>query len=537
MLGGTDRQFIYNNNGVADGGDAYYDNSTGNFGIGTNAPEARLHLVSDDETTTPFRIDAQVLPLQWWNLSWTKRNEITITGSASDLTDFPVLINLTYDSDMKADFSDIRFAQQSGLLTYWIESYTSSISARIWVKIPNLPTTGTSVYLYYGNPVAVSVSDPSVCPGGAPGGVCCNYSDNFSDGNYNGWTVAGGTWSASEFYLKGTTDASGIYTTDSVIPSGPKEWLFRIKNHGTGGSDDQYHPRMMWSSDNDYLKVYLRTYASTDQYLQFIQKVAGVETVLHQNNKYNYHSEAGNWFWIKVTKSGNAAKFRVWKDGTTEPTSWDWEGTYSSSLIDSGQFYNRVELTNASGVGLDDIRVRRLASPEPTASTGSEEEVPPPSLQTAIALEPLTGNLGIGTDDPNGYRLFVAGSAYSTGGWSSSDARWKKNVTPIEYALETVLKLRGVKYDWNLEAYPDQGFTTDRQIGLIAQEVERIIPEVVHADPDGFKSLSYEKLSAILIEAIKELEKEKNQQIEELKHELEALENRLESLERGNILE
>jgi len=120
----------------------------------------------------------------------------------------------------------------------------------------------------------------------------------------------------------------------------------------------------------------------------------------------------------------------------------------------------------------------------------------------------IAGNIGIGTTDPGSYKLYVAGSAYSTGGWSGSDIRWKKNISPLEGSLDKVNQLQGVSYDWNLEEYPDEGFSGSRQVGLIAQEVETVIPELVHTDDNGYKSVSYEKLTAVLVEALKELKTE-----------------------------
>jgi len=120
------------------------------------------------------------------------------------------------------------------------------------------------------------------------------------------------------------------------------------------------------------------------------------------------------------------------------------------------------------------------------------------------------GNVGIGTADPAGYKLYVAGAAYSTGGWSGSDARWKKDITPLENSLNNVLKLQGVHYYWKTDEYPDKGFTKEKQIGLIAQDVEKVIPELVNTSEDGYKSVSYEKLTAVLVEAVKELKAENN---------------------------
>lgn len=95
----------------------------------------------------------------------------------------------------------------------------------------------------------------------------------------------------------------------------------------------------------------------------------------------------------------------------------------------------------------------------------------------------------------------------------------KKNIEPLGNSLDKVNQLQGVNYDWRIDEYPDQGFTEERQIDLIAQDVEEVIPEIVHANDDGYKSVSYEKLTAVLVEAAKE----QQSQIEEPKAENEEL--------------
>jgi hypothetical protein len=88
-----------------------------------------------------------------------------------------------------------------------------------------------------------------------------------------------------------------------------------------------------------------------------------------------------------------------------------------------------------------------------------------------------------------------------------SDSRYKQDITPIDSALEKITQLHGVTFRWNQREYPRRFFSNDPQIGLIAQDVEAIIPEVVLTDKDGFKSVTYDKLTAVLIEAVKEMKK------------------------------
>lgn len=113
------------------------------------------------------------------------------------------------------------------------------------------------------------------------------------------------------------------------------------------------------------------------------------------------------------------------------------------------------------------------------------------------------GQVGIGTASP-GDDLEVNGNITAVGVTETSDARMKRNVAPIEDAMSLVRRLRGVRFDWDREAWPDRKFDSARQMGLIAQEVEELVPEVVAQGDDGYYSLAYAKLVPLLIEAIKE---------------------------------
>ena len=93
----------------------------------------------------------------------------------------------------------------------------------------------------------------------------------------------------------------------------------------------------------------------------------------------------------------------------------------------------------------------------------------------------------------------------------SSDKNLKSNIIPIENALDKVLSLEGVEFDFISGA--NCGYLKKHQIGLIAQDVKKVIPEVVGKNNDGTLGVSYQHLVAVLIEAIKE----QQQEIEKLK--------------------
>lgn len=112
-------------------------------------------------------------------------------------------------------------------------------------------------------------------------------------------------------------------------------------------------------------------------------------------------------------------------------------------------------------------------------------------------------NVGIGTTSPT-YKLSVNGPVHSTANIFISDKKFKRNITQIENPLETILNLNGKTYNWRVDEFKDLDFTSRKQIGFIAQEVKKIIPEIVYVDDTGEHSMNYTALIPLLVEAIKE---------------------------------
>jgi hypothetical protein len=127
--------------------------------------------------------------------------------------------------------------------------------------------------------------------------------------------------------------------------------------------------------------------------------------------------------------------------------------------------------------------------------------------------------LGVGTASSN-----VAGEIRATNeitAFYSSDERLKENIKKIDNALYKLRKVRGVVFDWKDEVIEKRGgednyFVRKHDTGVIAQEVEQVLPEVVAIREDGYKAVRYEKLAGIIIQAINELADE----VEEIKKRL-----------------
>jgi hypothetical protein len=122
--------------------------------------------------------------------------------------------------------------------------------------------------------------------------------------------------------------------------------------------------------------------------------------------------------------------------------------------------------------------------------------------------------------DFNTNNVVIHGGFRAIASYISSDQRWKKSIQPLESSLDKISNLQGVSYEWKTDEYPDFGLTEGKQIGLVAQDVESVLPELVSEEKDGYKAVSYTKLTAVLVEAVKELkvQNEKQQaEIEELR--------------------
>lgn len=158
--------------------------------------------------------------------------------------------------------------------------------------------------------------------------------------------------------------------------------------------------------------------------------------------------------------------------------------------------------------------------------------------------------VGNGTDNANRSNAFVVfknGNATMTGTLTqNSDKRLKKEINTLKSSLENINKLRGVSFYWD-ESHPLVHHSgTDRQIGFIAQEIEKIYPELVVTKNNGYKTVNYTGMIPVLLEAIKEQQKQiealkqkntdlqtaSNTEIERLSNQNKTLNERLERVEK-----
>ncbi len=135
-------------------------------------------------------------------------------------------------------------------------------------------------------------------------------------------------------------------------------------------------------------------------------------------------------------------------------------------------------------------------------------------------IQLLNGNVGIGTSAPSS-KLEVCGNTRiigtlnvsstvtsSSGITCPSDFRYKKNITSLSNPLKKLMQINAVRYNWKTEEFPNMNFNDKLQTGFIAQDLEKIFPEMVFTDEAGYKSIDYSRLTPLLVETIKEQQKQ-----------------------------
>jgi len=375
----------------------------------------------------------------WWNASWSRKRPIHInnTGNSNALTDYQVMINITYDSDMQADFDDIRVVNETSgeTVPYWIENKSDGNWCKIWFNASYIPASSwcnDTYYLYYGNPSASSASD---------GDATFEFFDDFETDR--GWSKVDPSATDNYITLDFTTnkrleyelgrgDEAYVYrsyggVTDFVLEYTEKAWA------AAGGGSDHVGlglgsalGGLKSAPPDDALWFIYNTY---DDSLRIMKLEGGTlgsvaEGSITENTVY----------YMRVEKSGSDVSFKAYSDSARTNL------VASSSVTFSGDssFVNYLFAITTEGEGssyaqegwIDDIRVRKYTSPEPTAELGSEEEQDYPPIP--IITGNTTYNFGVNytfTEGSNG----VDTDSFNIS-WSNNTASgWQNGTTDLYF--------------------------------------------------------------------------------------------------------
>jgi hypothetical protein len=299
----------------------------------------------------------------WYNEAWNRRAPVTIDNPGSSLSDYQVEVNITYDTDMQPDFDDVRFVDSDGSaeLSYWRQGYIASTSATFWVKVPSIPSGTKTIYVYYGNDAASSASD---------GDATFLFFDDFSGG-------------LSKWNIHIDTDVAINPSYGNPAPS------LEISGGTTGspygfaaiGSDATYTGFQDGIIEADIYPatvalpeiIFRGDYATNTGYKGRWDCRSGTESPWM---KPPYNGWAA--FGTAVTRFGMTSQWQTAKLVINGSTFEIYSNDNLKSTVTNTQYSGPGEIGLANHYGtyakFDNVRVRQYASPEPTASVGSEED-------------------------------------------------------------------------------------------------------------------------------------------------------------------
>ena len=248
--------------------------------------------------------------------------------------------------------------------------------------------------------------------------------------------------------------------------NGTNSGILRIQVNGTSAGDFESDATntYLWELRNANLSFGTN---STER-----MRITSTGNVGISNTSPNDAYDAGSWFTAKGLTIGNdtsTAGLQIVSSSTSTLSAIRF-GDGGSSLYDQG-FINYNHSTDRMAFGCN--------------------------RNTTITLT-STNNLLVGTTSDNGERLYVSGAIRATGTiTANSDLTLKKNLLKIENALEKVEQINGYTYELKED-------DSKRHGGVIAQEIDKVFPEIVNTGNDGLMGVEYGNISALLIEAIKE---------------------------------
>ncbi len=358
-------------------------------------------------------------------------------------------------------------------------------------------------------------------------------------------TSIGGTGTVSGLTLTGTVTTSGNLTlggtlsvdlTSDVTGVLPSANMDSDTAHLTGTqtfSGAKTFSSGMTISGNNYIQ-FQGTSGGGGEGIKFLDTADGNREVLHF---------PGNDLVVLSNRSSNGI-IEIRSNNSTPGSGGE---TLSARFAATGSFVSRSLEVDGSGSGIFSVEgsVGTLFSVDDglddvifAANNVSGTPVISANADNTVQLGKL-GGFGIvisgstpAPDDAQA-KIIITGSIHTSGSlgvgmaanstigridakndvvaFSTSDERLKDNITPIENALSKISQVQGIEFDW----IPKSGVhgNEGHDVGVIAQEIEKVLPEVVTTRDTGYKAVKYEKIIPLLIESIKELKSE----IEELK--------------------
>jgi len=529
----ADLYFGVRNNGVRT--EAVRIKRNGNVGIGTANPQAKLDVESGDVrayefTTGDFRIRG-------------------ITGGgailASKLAGQDITITAHEWAGVGPPYPSL-VVKSGGAIGIGVTEPTATLDVNGSVEVLTNLRVGTS----YVRPYALQVE--KACPN-----EWAAYIYNTSTDNGHGLLVESASTDPSSHILEvanAETTRGLAVTGDGKVGIGPAP---RNPEYELDINTDIGRVARFATSNTNIVMQEVTSNAGA----QFIQKTNGVDRLKLQSDasaiwigpvsQQRMHFIAGGEYDTKMTILQNGMvgigtetpiyRFHVesainnWVSSIYNSSTTNGYGLLVDSASSDSSDYNLFAVGNADGNKFEVRGDGNVGIGTVTGGASGRLHVVGDGINPSGLF--MNGNVGIGTKSPQaklhiagtpGFDgiMFPDGSVLTSAGGSSR--RWKTNIKSIEGALNKVARLRGVSFDWQVSGKHD--------IGLIAEEVGEVIPEVVAYEENGqdAKSVDYAHLVALLIEAVKEQQKiidVQNSEITEMKAENKEMKARMAGFE------
>lgn len=341
----------------------------------------------------------------WWDETWLYRKAVNITNSSGEnLTDFQVSFTLDTASlissgKMQSDCDDIRITDSQGnLLPHWIEENNpgcNNSATKIWTKVPSLPTSGATVYVYYGNSSATNTQN---------GENVFEFFDDFETGyldTTNKWNIDEGSQNSIEYY-------DGSYrlkiNSETAIVSKNRSWSTYVYE-GDMRINTFNYPGLIYNSyqEDYYYDVY---WSNGERWRHY----GGIWTRSSETG-LAWTPTANTWYTFKLVANNNniSMYFYLKSDGSLKK---------SAENISLNSSYNRggvgfIQYQSSALAYFDNIRVRKYASTEPSSSLSSEEQSPGPVPVAYWKFDEGTGTT-VYDSTANGNNGTISGATWQT---------------------------------------------------------------------------------------------------------------------------
>jgi len=513
-IAGTGGQFIYNNSGTAGGANVYYVG--GNVGIGTVAPAAKLVVSdgSDDLSVAAGSPQVGYMALGKGNFS----PSVFTYFIASDGT------NLQLNAPSSAGLMSFNLGNSGSMILKGGNvgiGTTNPINGKLEVQtngskaiygMSSQSNGGTGVYGVSSSVNGNGVYGSATSAVGSSGVFGNGYTYGIYGNSTGGLLPCYGVYGVS-------TNGTGVYGSGGTWGGYFNGNGYFAGNVGIGTTAPGYKLDVWGSAWNNIARIYSTGGSSGLDFFDTNGTRRGV--VYSDSSGFGLLNNGTSWA-VRVNQ-GTDTIYMPGSVGIGTAT----PGKKLSIVTAAG---GNLELTDTSASA--GTKNKYIDSWQGNITIGSlnddhtfKAEHMKIDWNGKVYIDSLKGNYYNGSSP-----LGVNNDGSIFAGTAGSDIRLKKNIVSISEqlnVLESLKKLRGVYFYWNTSLEKTKNYGVQRNIGMIAQEVEPVIPEVVGTGNDGYKSLNYPELTGFLIEVCKAQQKE----IEGQQKEIDGLKSRLNKLE------